>query len=280
MDFGPLPDWFDRVFWAAVVAAVGFALARLLNVLAHRLASGSPSDTADLVRLRRRETAFALLATIIRYVFFVAAAGILVTILVRDRVSAAAGATLIILIIAFSAQRLLSDIIAGFFILFENQFGVGDFIEVEPSKYSGVVEAVGLRTTVMRDLNGDTYFIPNGQIIAVKRSRRRYRTFIVELLTRDRDHARDVVRQISGLAPIGGARFLRPPEVADEQELDEGLWRISVQADVPPSMEWLAERYLVDSLKNRLDGDLVTEPTAMALDESAVQRYRRTVLIR
>lgn len=280
MNFGPLPDWFDRVFWAAVVVAVGFALSRLLRVLAHRWASGSPSDTADLVRLRRRETAFALLSTVVRYVFFIAAAGILVTILVQDRVSAAAGATLIILIIAFSAQRLLTDIIAGFFILFENQYGVGDFIEVEPSKYSGVVEAVGLRTTVMRDLNGDTYFIPNGQIIAVKRSRRRYRTFIVELLTRDRDHARDVVRQISGLAPIGGARFLRPPEITDEQELDEGLWRISVQADVPPSMEWLAERYLVDSLKKRLDGDLVTEPTAMALDDSAVQRYRRTVLIR
>ncbi len=196
MDFGPLPDWFDRIFWAAVVAAAGFALSRLLGVLAHRWASGSPSDTADLVRQRRKETAFALLATVIRYVFFIAAAGILVTILVQDRVSAAAGATLIILIIAFSAQRLLTDIIAGFFILFENQYGVGDFIEVEPSKYSGVVEAVGLRTTVMRDLNGDTYFIPNGQIIAIKRSRRRYRTFIVELLTRDRDHAQDVVRQI------------------------------------------------------------------------------------
>ena len=79
---------------------------------------------------------------------------------------------------------------------------------------------------------------------------------------------------------VRGPLTLRPPEVADEQELDEGLWRISVQADVPPSMEWLAERYLVDSLKNRLDGDLVTEPTAMALDDSAVQRYRRTVLIR
>ncbi|MGI8606120.1 MAG: mechanosensitive ion channel family protein, partial [Gaiellaceae bacterium] len=183
MDFGPLPDWFDRVFWAAVVVAVGIALSRLLGVLAHRWASGSPSDTADLVRLRRRETAFALLSTVVRYVFFIAAAGILVTILVRDRISTAAGATLIILIIAFSAQRLLTDMIAGFFILFENQYGVGDFIEVEPSKYAGVVEAVGLRTTVMRDLNGDTYFITNGQIIAVKRSRRRYRTFIVELLT-------------------------------------------------------------------------------------------------
>jgi len=151
MDFGPLPDWFDRIFWAAVVAALGFALARLLNVLAHRWASGSPSDTADLVRLRRRETAFALLATVIRYVFFVAAAGILVTILVRDRVSAAAGATLIILIIAFSAQRLLTDIIAGFFILFENQYGVGDFIEVEPSKYSGVVEAEVLDVDALGD---------------------------------------------------------------------------------------------------------------------------------
>lgn len=280
MEIGPIPDWLGRILLAAAIVVAGILFSRLLRIAARRWPSRDPNDTADLVRLRRRETAFSLLSTGVRYLFFLAAAAALVSIVVQDRISAAAGATLIILVLAFSAQRLLSDIIAGFFILFENQYGVGDFIEVEPSKYAGVVEEVGLRTTVMRDLNGDTYFIPNGQIIAVKRSRKRYRTYSLELLTHDPERTREAVRQIAGLAPIGGGRFLRPPQVIEEQELEAGLWRVHIQADVPPRMEWLAESYLVDSLKRRVGDDLVSEPIAMALDEAVVNRYRRTVLVR
>ncbi|MDQ3865564.1 MAG: hypothetical protein M3304_01860, partial [Actinomycetota bacterium] len=134
--------------------------------------------------------------------------------------------------------------------------------------------------TVMRDLNGDVYFIPNGQIMAVKRSRRRYRTFTLELLTREPDHAREAVRQIGGLAPVGGARFLRRPQVVNEEKLEDGLWRLHVQADVPPRMEWLAEEYLVSQLRSRLADELIADPIAMALDEAAVTRYRRTVVVR
>ena len=280
MDFGALPGSLDRLVWAAVTVLVALAASRILRILSRRWASTDPSDTADLVRLRRRETAFSLLATGVRYLLLVVAVTLVVSIFVEDRITAAAGATLIALILAFAAQKLLGDFIAGFFILLENQYGVGDFIEVEPSKYAGIVEEVGLRTTVMRDLNGDLYFIPNGAIIAVKRSRRRYRTFNVELLTRNAERVREVVGQVAGLAPVGGARFLRPPDVTDEEQVEDGLWRMRVQAHVPPRMEWLAEEYLVETLKARLGDDLVAEPIAMALDEAAVRRYRRTVLVR
>ncbi len=275
-----LPDWLERILWAVVIALVAMVASRILRALSRRSSASNPANTADLVRLRRRETAFTLLSTAIRYLLLIVAAATVVSIFVEDRITAAAGATLVVLILAFAAQRVLADMIAGIFILLENQYGVGDFIEVEPSKYAGIVEEVGIRTTVMRDLNGDLYFIPNGRIIAVKRSRRRYRSFTVELLTRDPERVRDVVRQLAGVAPVGAGRFLRAPHVTNEDELEEGLWRVHVQADVPPRMEWLAEEYLVSQLKNRLRGELVADPIAMALDEAAVSRYRRTVVVR
>ena len=279
MDVG-LPDWLTRILWATVIALAALVASRVLRALSRRSSKRDPADTADLVRLRRRETAFTLFATGMRYLLLIVAAASIVSIFVEDRLTAAASATLVVLILAFAAQKVLADLIAGIFILLENQYGVGDFIEVEPSRYAGVVEEVGIRTTVMRDLNGDLYFIPNGQIIAVKRSRRRYRTFTVELLTRDPERAREVVRQIAGVAPVGGARFLRAPHVANEEELEEGLWRVHIQADVPPSMEWLAEEYLVSQLRDRLHEELIADPIAMALDEAAVSRYRRTVVVR
>ncbi len=269
-----------RVAWAVLIAVVGLAFSHLMRRLARRWTAAEPASTGDLTRLRRRETAVALASTAVRYVLLVVAAATVVSIFAEDRLTAAAGATLVVLVLAFAAQRLLQDFLAGLFILLENQYGVGDFIEIEPSKYAGVVEEVGFRTTVMRDLNGDVYFIPNGQIMAVKRSRKRYRTFTMELLTREPERARDAVRRIAGLAPVGGARFLRPPQIVDEHELDEGLWRLLVQADVPPRMEWLAEEYLVSQLKRRLGDDLLADPIAMALDEAAVSRYRRTVVVR
>ena len=278
VDFGP--DWLARPVWAAVLVVLALGLYRGLHGLARRFTAVDPSNTADLVRLRRRETALSLVSTAVLYLLLIAAAAMLVSIFVEDRITAAAGATFVVLILAFAAQKILSDFIAGVFILLENQYGVGDFIEVEPSKYAGVVEQVGLRTTVMRDLNGDVYFIPNGQIMAVKRSRRRYRTFTVELLTREPEHARDAVRQIGSLAPVGGARFLRRPQVVNEEKLEDGLWRLHVQADVPPRMEWLAEEYLVSQLRGRLADELIADPIAMALDEAAVTRYRRTGVVR
>lgn len=67
--------------------------------------------------------------------------------------------------IGFAAQNIIKDVINGFFILFEDQFSVGDYINVDDK--GGIVESIELRITRIRDLNGDLHIIPNGQIIKV-----------------------------------------------------------------------------------------------------------------
>jgi small conductance mechanosensitive channel len=76
-----------------------------------------------------------------------------------------AGAGVLGLAVGFGAQNLIKDVISGFFIIFEDQFGVGDVIQT--GSYKGTVELIGLRTTRLRSWTGEVHIIPNGSIVQV-----------------------------------------------------------------------------------------------------------------
>ena len=63
--------------------------------------------------------------------------------------------------VGFGAQSLVKDLINGFFILFEDQYGVGDYVTI--GTFDGIIDSIGIRTTVIKDFNGDIHSIPNGQ---------------------------------------------------------------------------------------------------------------------
>lgn len=274
----PIPSPYDRLFWgvAAILAAV--VLGRALKWIAHRYDQLNPAEERDLIRLRRRETALVLVATAIPY-----ATAIVVLIVVASFFIPAAvlgGSAFIAIVLGFAAQRFLMDIIAGALIAFERWYGVGDFVVVEPAKASGFVEQFSLRTTVLRSLNGDRAYAPNSQIITAIRAARGYRPYSIEILTTDPDAARRAIDGVARLAPTGGARFLRPPQVVEVRELGEGAWLVRGRADVAPTLEWLVENLLVDELNARLGEDvLLAEPIVYTLDETAVTRYQRRVLV-
>lgn len=274
----PIPSPYDRLFWGAAAILVAVVLARALKWIAHRYDQLNPAEERDLIRLRRRETALVLVATAIPY-----ATAIVVLIVVASFFIPAAvlgGSAFIAIVLGFAAQRFLMDIIAGALIAFERWYGVGDFVVIEPAKASGFVEQFSLRTTVLRSLNGDRAYAPNSQIITAIRAARGYRPYSIEILTTDPDAARRAIDGVARLAPTGGARFLRPPQVVEVRELGEGAWLVRGRADVAPTLEWLVENLLVDELNARLGEDvLLAEPIVYTLDETAVTRYQRRVLI-
>lgn len=274
----PIPSPYDRLFWGAAAILVAVVLARALKWIAHRYDQLNPAEERDLIRLRRRETALVLVATAIPY-----ATAIVVLIVVASFFIPAAvlgGSAFIAIVLGFAAQRFLMDIIAGALIAFERWYGVGDFVVIEPAKASGFVEQFSLRTTVLRSLNGDRAYAPNSQIITAIRAARGYRPYSIEILTTDPDAARRAIDGVARLAPTGGARFLRPPQVVEVRELGEGAWLVRGRADVAPTLEWLVENLLVDELNARLGEDvLLAEPIVYTLDETAVTRYQRRVLV-
>ena len=278
---GLLLGRYDRLLWGAAAIVLAVALARVLKSVVGSLEERRPGEERELARLRRRETMVVLIATAIPYATAIVVVIVVASLFLPSSATALGGSAFVAVIVGFTAQRFLMDVIAGSLIAVERWYGVGDFIMVEPAKTSGIVEQFSLRTTVIRSLNGDRAFVPNSQIIAAIRTQRGYRRYSIEILTSDPEDARRAIEQSGRRAPVGEARFLRPPEVVEERELGEGTWLVRGRADVPPTMEWLVEGLLVGALKSQLSPDsLLADPIVYTLDEGTMSRYERRVLVR
>jgi small conductance mechanosensitive channel len=108
-----------------------------------------------------------------------------------------AGAGILGLAVGFGAQALVKDVITGFFILLENQIRVGDTIKA--AGCSGVVEAVNLRTTVLRDIDGSTHIIPNSAITVVTNATRDWARALLDVgvaYKEDIDRCLAVMREV------------------------------------------------------------------------------------
>jgi hypothetical protein len=270
---------YDRLVWGAIAILVAVVLSTVVRRIVARLGELRPGEERELIRLRRRETALALIATAIPY-----ATAIVVLVVVISTfaggTAALGGSAFFGIIVGFAAQRFLMDIVAGSLIAFERWYAVGEFISVEPAKASGIVTEFSLRTTEIRAFNGDLAYIPNSQIVAAIRSPRGFRRYSVELLTSDPGEARHAIESVGKRAPVGGARFLRPPRVIEERDLGDNTWLVRGQVDVAPTMEWLAENLLVGRLKARLSDDqLLADPIVYTIDEGTLARYERRVLV-
>jgi small conductance mechanosensitive channel len=274
--FFGLPEWASRLILVAFVVAGAIVLLALARWLVRRLARRVATD--DPAKARGRETGVRLLADAIRYVIVIAAVLAVVFVLAGGGgLGAVGGTALLAIILGFASQRLLIDVIAGFFILFENQYAVGDWIRVEPSGYSGVVEELGLRTTVIRDLNGDRMYIANGQISAVRRVPGRWRSVVVELPTRDPDALEAAVVAIARRLPTGGAPYVRPPRVAGRREAGEGIWVLRVRAEAPPSLEDEAVERFLEAVRTAAPDLLAAAPRTLTVDPDAAEGYIRTL---
>ncbi|MCA1687356.1 MAG: mechanosensitive ion channel family protein, partial [Actinobacteria bacterium] len=187
---------------------IASALVILLGIFAYRiLTHGLPRvlrwrrrtnllDAEAVARIKRQYTAITLVRNALQYVVFVIVALFILSIFVRNPLPATAGATIIAAVIGFGAQSFLRDVIAGFSIIFEGQYSVGDFIHVHPQNVSGIVEELGLRMTKIRSLSGEVSYIPNGMMQGVTNYVSGQQRFTVEVQLSD---AEAVSRVLSSL---------------------------------------------------------------------------------
>jgi small-conductance mechanosensitive channel len=239
----------------------------------------SPDDTAALRGLKRRDTAVSLIRTTVRYVAFgLALAFSFLQISGFSRVTALAGASLLVVLIGFAGQRFLTDIIAGLLMFFEGWFSVGDTITVEPWSLSGVVEEMSLRSTTLRAVTGEMIRVNNSAIYAARVLPRGVREVEIEIMATDADDCRRVVEEVARIVPAGPTRFVRRPEVIEVEQLDDELVRVLVHASVAHGREWLVEGFLPDLLKERAAEGLIAHgPIVMFVDERATRRFARSL---
>ena len=172
-------EWTTRLAGIAgiVVAALllYWALLVLLGSLRHAVADDEPDVTSDLER--RTETVSTVLRSTGLVVITIVSAMMVLQLLGLDIAPILAGAGIVGVAIGFGAQALVQDTLSGFFILLEDQFRVGDFVQA--ADVGGTVERMSLRCTWLRAIDGTLHVVPNGEIRTVSnRSKNWARVFI------------------------------------------------------------------------------------------------------
>ncbi len=197
----------------------------------------------------------------------------ILSIFIGNPLPATAGATVLAATIGFGAQSLLRDIIAGFSIVFEGQYSVGDFVEIEPTKAAGLVEELGLRTTKIRALSGELIFIPNGTITGVRNYISGEQRFTIEVQISDANAVDGVIGSLSEASNL----YLIPPRLVGREETN-GRTQLRILAGVLPSMAWLVEENLVERIKAAAgEGALASEPLIYKVDQANLTRIRSLI---
>ena len=145
-----------------LIVFLAFVLDRLICGVIDRAMRGSVSVGEN----NRKITLKRVLKNLSHYLFAFIALIMILSEVGINVASILAAAGVIGLAVSFGAQSLIKDIFAGFFIIFEDQYGVGEYITVNNS-FTGIVELVGLRTTQLRGDSGELIVIPNGSITDV-----------------------------------------------------------------------------------------------------------------
>ena len=157
--------------------------------------------------------------------------------------------------IGLGAQSLGKDLINGFFILFEEQYGVGDHVTIQ--EFTGIVESIGIRTTVLRDFTGDLHLIPNGAILEVTNHSRGDIRFIVDVEIAYEeyiDEAISVIKKVNSVFEEKHKEKLRGEiEVLGVFSLNASGVTIRVIGRAVPLSQWEMERELRKDIKEALD---------------------------
>jgi small conductance mechanosensitive channel len=274
------PTFIANVVATVITVAGAVAIYRIAVHLIPRILRWSRPDgekvldAGTLARIKRQDTAVTLIRNTLRYVTFALVALFIFSIFLRNVFPAAAGATIVAAIVGFGAQSFLRDIIAGFFILFENQYSVGDFISVEPTKASGMVEEFGLRTTTIRALSGEVIYIPNGSLMGVTNYVSGQQRFTIEVQLKHEEAANRVLEEIHE----GHELYLIPPRLVNRDETPEGGPRLRLLAVVLPSTAWLVEENLVERIKAAAgEHGLAADPLVYKIDSRNVRRLREFI---
>lgn len=158
------------------------------------------------------------------------------------------------LAIGFGAQSLVKDIITGFFILLEDQYSVGDYIQIED--YDGIVEDLGLRVTKIRSFSGELHIIPNSNIQIVTNNNRGMMRAAVNIsiaYEEDIDNAIEVLESTCKEIEKSNNYILEGPNILGVVELAEYSVEIRIIAQTIAMEQWAVEREIRKKAKEALE---------------------------
>ena len=258
-----LASWLgSRGLTGVLTLALALTLYRLIPYLLSRIPlSRSEEFTREHVRVQTiksvLESAFRAIVLVVGGLFFFSNLGLNITALVT-------GVSIVGLAVGFAAQNLVRDFINGFFILLEDQFGVGDVISV--GALLGTVERFNLRITVLRDLEGRVHFMPNSTIAVVSVLSRDWARAVVDIAV---SYRQDLGRVLSVFEdevsrfyhdPDWEPMFTSPPDMMGVQQLTESAILLRVLFTTKPKEQWSVGREFRKRIAERFAAEKVLVP--------------------
>ena len=247
-----------------ILLAVAVVARWLLFRVIDRAVSGITATPLSERRGLRARTMGSLLKSITTGVIF---AMLLLTVLDEVGVSVApllAGAGIVGVAIGFGAQSLVKDFLSGIFMIFEDQYGVGDVVDL--GEASGTIEAVGLRVTRLRDVNGTVWYVRNGEILRVGNMSQNWARTVLDIgvaYSADLDQVRRVLQEVAhdlwedesfkGL-------IIEEPEVWGVESLTPDAVTVRVTLKTAPMEQWKVAREMRERIKDRFDTEGIEIP--------------------
>jgi small conductance mechanosensitive channel len=168
-----------------------------------------------------------------------------------------AGAGIVGIALGFGAQSLVKDVLTGIFMLIEDQYGVGDIVDLGDA--SGVVEEVNLRTTRLRDVNGTVWFVPNGEIRRVGNKSQQWARAVIDIgvaYDTDLTKAVEVIKEVIDSVwhdQLEHATVLEEPEIWGIETFGDSAITIRAVLKVEPGEQFATAREVRKRLKPAFD---------------------------
>lgn len=241
---------FLKIVAILIVSSIIIRIGRIAIQNIFKVRSRGPLQISE----RREATLIKLLENVLRYViYFVVIIMILESMEIEIR-ALLAGAGIVGLAVGFGAQNLVRDIITGFFIIFEDQFSVGDFIRT--GTFEGTVEEIGLRTTKIKAFTGEIHILPNGSIVEVTNFSVSNSIAVVDISISyegDIPKTERVIEELLLELPDKYEDMIKPPELLGVQMLGASEVVLRVICEVLPMRHFYISRVLRKEVKIRLD---------------------------
>ncbi|MEL7207557.1 MAG: mechanosensitive ion channel family protein [Actinomycetota bacterium] len=271
-------DWLvDRPLRILIILAVAWILNRVLRRsvkrFGDRAVARSERERIQLERQRERgqpveglngraeqrtKTITSVLSSFASGAIWVAAAMFVLDQLDLSLAPLLAGAGVIGIMLGFGAQTIVADFLAGIFMLIEDQYGVGDVIDV--GEVTGSVEKVSLRVTTLRDVNGTVWHVPNSEIKRIGNLSQLWSRAVLDIeVSYDTDlrRAEGVIQRVAdGLwqdPEFTAGDIIDPPEVWGVQNLGADGIAIRLVVKTDPAEQWVIARELRLRIKEAFD---------------------------
>ncbi|WP_320670483.1 mechanosensitive ion channel family protein [Patulibacter defluvii] len=219
---------------------------------------------------QRREAVLGILKSVVTGLIYATAIFMALGEIGIDLAPLLAGAGVLGVALGFGAQTLVGDFLSGVFILVEDQYGVGDEVTFRPKSaagepVTGTVEALSLRNTRLRALDGTVWHVPNGELRAVGNQSQHWSRAVLDIAVA---HGADIAKAKATIARVAeqvrehDASVLEPPEVWGVQALNPNGVTIRLVLKTTPSQQWRVTRLVRERILQQFAAEGIPLPVS------------------